>query len=163
MSGFNTKDKNNNGEYEITFYTDNQEDFKEVEDLCRELLGHNKPNEVRLADVYALKIELSKQITYFDDKAIHQSNTQDALRYRYTCDGLKLAKNIVDNAPEIDPEVPKGIWIKSSNMSKRSYQRMCSNCMKISYFCGDGNYPNCPYCLATMQGNAGDEDAATNK
>lgn len=47
---------------------------------------------------------------------------------------------------------PKGKWLKSSNMSKRSYQRLCSNCKHIVYFCGDGNYPNCPYCLADMRG-----------
>ena len=49
-------------------------------------------------------------------------------------------------------ERPKGKWLKSSNMSKRSYQRLCSNCKHIVYFCGDGNYPNCPYCLADMKG-----------
>lgn len=43
MSGFNTKERNNNGEYEITFYTDNHEDFKKVQDLCRNLIGHGKP------------------------------------------------------------------------------------------------------------------------
>lgn len=50
-------------------------------------------------------------------------------------------------------ERPKGKWLKSSNMSKRSYQRLCSNCKHIVYFCGDGNYPNCPYCLADMRGD----------
>lgn len=45
MSGFNTKNKNNNGEYEVTFYTDNYEDYKTVENLCRHLIGHDKPQE----------------------------------------------------------------------------------------------------------------------
>lgn len=45
MSGFNTKECNNNGEYEITFYSDSREDFKIVENLCRSLIGHNKPAE----------------------------------------------------------------------------------------------------------------------
>ncbi len=44
MSGFNTKERNNYGEYEITFYTDNHEDFKKVQDLCRNLIGHGKPD-----------------------------------------------------------------------------------------------------------------------
>ena len=52
----------------------------------------------------------------------------------------------------LEEERPKGEWLKSSNMSKRSYQRLCSNCKHIVYFCGDGNYPNCPYCLAEMRG-----------
>lgn len=43
MSGFNTKERNNNGEYEVTFYTDNYADFKTVENLCRKLIGHEKP------------------------------------------------------------------------------------------------------------------------
>lgn len=48
-------------------------------------------------------------------------------------------------------EEKKGKWIKLRNTSKRSYQRFCSNCHNISYFCGEGNYPNCPYCLAEMK------------
>ena len=44
MSGFNTKEKNNYGEYEITFYTVNHEEFEKVQNLCRELIGHNKPD-----------------------------------------------------------------------------------------------------------------------
>lgn len=55
-------------------------------------------------------------------------------------------------------ERPKGKWLKSSNMSKRSYQRLCSNCKHIVYFCGDGNYPNCPYCLADMRGEENGTD-----
>lgn len=42
MSGFNTKVKNNYGEYEITFYTKNRKDFEKVQDLCRKLIEHNK-------------------------------------------------------------------------------------------------------------------------
>lgn len=42
MSGFNTKERNNYGEYEITFYTKNRQDFEKVQDLCRELIDHNK-------------------------------------------------------------------------------------------------------------------------
>lgn len=45
----------------------------------------------------------------------------------------------------------QGEWLKLSNMSKRSYQRFCSNCHHISYFCGNGNYPFCPYCKAEMK------------
>jgi len=46
---------------------------------------------------------------------------------------------------------PKGEWVKIPNMPKRSYQRMCTNCYNVSYFCGDGDYPTCPYCLADMR------------
>ena len=41
MSGFNTKERID--EYEITFYTENREDFEKVQNLCRELIGHAKP------------------------------------------------------------------------------------------------------------------------
>lgn len=47
------------------------------------------------------------------------------------------------------PPRPQGEWVH--NRSKRSYRRMCTNCYNISYFCGDGDYPNCPYCGANMR------------
>ena len=43
MAGFDTKERNNRGEYEITFYTEDYIQFKKVENLCRELIGHAKP------------------------------------------------------------------------------------------------------------------------
>ena len=42
MSGFNTKERNNNGEYEVVFYTEDYTEFKKVEKLCEELIGHSK-------------------------------------------------------------------------------------------------------------------------
>lgn len=42
MNGFNTRVKNNHGEYEITFYTKNRKDFEKVQDLCRKLIDYNK-------------------------------------------------------------------------------------------------------------------------
>lgn len=48
-------------------------------------------------------------------------------------------------------EEKKGKWIRLNNTSTRSYKRVCNKCNKISYFCGEGNYPNCPYCLAEME------------
>ena len=51
-------------------------------------------------------------------------------------------------------ERPKGKWIRPSNVSKRSYRRMCDQCHEISYFCGPVNYPYCPYCLADMREEA---------
>lgn len=49
-------------------------------------------------------------------------------------------------------EIKKGKWIRANNWSTRSYQRMCNKCLNIVYFCGKGNYPRCPYCLAEMEG-----------
>lgn len=60
-----------------------------------------------------------------------------------------LIRAIGNGVKYVEPK--KGEWIKSSNMSKKSYQRVCDQCHHISYFCGDGNYPNCPYCLADMR------------
>ena len=61
-----------------------------------------------------------------------------------------LDQYVIANGVEyVEPK--KGKWIKLKNMTKRSYQRVCSQCYNISYFCGDGNYPNCPYCLADMR------------
>lgn len=58
--------------------------------------------------------------------------------------GMKIGKTL-------NPKTNQGEWLKLSNMSKRSYQRLCSNCRHISYFCGKGNYPFCPYCKAEMK------------
>ena len=41
-SGFNTKERNENGHFEVTFYTDDFVKFKKVEKLCIELIGHDK-------------------------------------------------------------------------------------------------------------------------
>lgn len=63
MSGFNTKVKNNYGEYEITFYTKNRKDFEKVQDLCRKLIDHNKLDTKKGSseDVFTRKEELSKE------------------------------------------------------------------------------------------------------
>ena len=50
----------------------------------------------------ALKIEIKKQIAYYDDKAKHQSNSDETLRYVNTSYGLKLAYNYIDNAPTVE-------------------------------------------------------------
>ena len=42
MSGFYTKERNENGQFEVTFYTDDYIKFKKVEKLCIELIGHSK-------------------------------------------------------------------------------------------------------------------------
>lgn len=34
----------------------------------------------------------------------------------------------------------------------KSYIRICSVCKNESYFVGNGEYPNCPYCLSIMDG-----------
>ena len=59
-------------------------------------------------------------------------------------------EDLIDDAPTVE-ERPHGVWIMSDNMTKRTYRRICNQCFHISYFCGKGNYPNCPYCLADMR------------
>ena len=58
--------------------------------------------------------------------------------------GMKIGKTL-------NPKTNKGEWLKLKNRSKRSYQRLCSNCYNIAYFIGEGNYPFCPYCKAEMK------------
>lgn len=60
---------------------------------------------------------------------------------------------LINNAPTVEERL-KGKWIKPSNTSTKSYQRMCNRCHNIAYFCGNGNYPNCPYCLAEMEADS---------
>lgn len=119
MSGFNTKEKNNYGEYEIAFYTDNHEDFKKVQDLCRELIDHDKPvsTEGDLISRSALK------------KAIFEyCRNEKEILYHYLY--YKNIITLIDNAPTVavdckdcdgyeagysaglkDAERPQGEWI----------------------------------------------------
>lgn len=76
----------------------------------------------------------------------------DKCLHREICCDEDMGEEALKFCAHLLEERPKGKWLKSSNMSKRSYQRLCSNCKHIVYFCGDGNYPNCPYCLADMKG-----------
>ena len=40
MAGFNTKNKNNHGEYEITFYTDDENEYRYIQQCCRNVIDH---------------------------------------------------------------------------------------------------------------------------
>ena len=42
MAGFNTKVFNSCGEYEITFYTKDKNEYEMVQDFCRKVIGHSK-------------------------------------------------------------------------------------------------------------------------
>ena len=46
MSEFITRINNINNEYEVIFKTDNKEEYKYIEDCCREVIDHLKPDEV---------------------------------------------------------------------------------------------------------------------
>jgi hypothetical protein len=63
---------------------------------------------------------------------------------------------LIEENKALREQRPQGEWVKTHNMSKRSYRRMCTNCYNISFFCGDGDYPNCPYCLADMRKGGAD-------
>lgn len=58
-SGYNTKERNDNGYFEVQFYTMDHDKFKKVESLCQELIGHAKPdekNEEADTKVYTYKV-----------------------------------------------------------------------------------------------------------
>ena len=57
---------------------------------------------MRLIDADELKIEITKQIAYFKDKANTTSINQDKLAYCLKASGLELAKSLIDNAPTIE-------------------------------------------------------------
>lgn len=42
MSNFYTRECMTEKNFEITFSTDNREDFEAVQELCRKLIGHSK-------------------------------------------------------------------------------------------------------------------------
>lgn len=52
-----------------------------------------------------LKIELTKQIAYFGERAHTQSDENEIIAYSRCKDGLLLARQIVDNAPTNNPEI----------------------------------------------------------
>lgn len=92
---------------------------------------------------------------YIDERGNYQNVENLTLTQIYDRgveDGYRSARDIYGKEKPHEDRV-KGEWIRSSNMSKRSYQRVCNKCHNISYFCGNGNYPNCPYCLADMRGD----------
>ena len=131
MSGFNTKEKNNYGEYEIAFYTDNHEDFKKVQDLCRELIDHDKPVST-------------------EGDLISRS---EAEKLGATClarrneNGQLEAIISLDHVPTV-VERPQGTW---KHIIDEYNDVECP-------FCGfqeDGIYSNfCPKCGADMRGDA---------
>ena len=85
---------------------------------------------------------------YFEDEE-HDLSESPYETYSYQAGwnfGLRRASVII-----ADKIRPNGKWIKPSNRSIKSYQRICNRCHNIAYFCGKGNYPNCPYCLAEME------------
>lgn len=53
----------------------------------------------------------------------------------------------------------KGHWIRPPHI-KKTYRRLCSECGHTSYFCGEGDYPYCPYCKASMK-EEDEDDAST--
>lgn len=115
----------------------------------------------------ALKIEIEKQIAYYDDKSKHQSDIDEFLRYRNTTYGLRLAHNYIDNAPTVDipnyggqvipdtlqgwryEERPQGKWIEKEE-TPASVSYYCSVC-KIA---GIPITPFCPNCGADMRGKS---------
>ena len=88
MSGFYTKERNDNGEYEITFYTENRQDFEKVQDLCRELIGHGKPvsNEGDLISRSELKKAIENYLAKRQDVIIWETDMF----------------NMLDNAPTVE-------------------------------------------------------------
>lgn len=96
MSGFTTKERNNNGEYEITFYTENRQDFEKVQDLCRELIGHGKlvSTEGDLISRSKLLISILAMIGHYNEIV-----TQDkVLGWVY---GVDNCRELIENAPTV--------------------------------------------------------------
>ena len=50
-----------------------------------------------------LKIEITKQIAYFGERAHTQSDEKEKYAYEHCKDGLMLARQIIDNAPSAKP------------------------------------------------------------
>ena len=59
--------------------------------------------------------------------------------------------------PALRQKMPEtGHWLRKKRQPK-SYLRICSVCGKEAYFCGNGDYPRCPYCTAIMKRNKEDK------
>lgn len=137
MSGFNTKERNNNGEYEVTFYTDNYADFKTVENLCRKLIGHEKPTpEGDLISRNALKEEIVKLC-----ERINANNGITVPTLAFT--------RIIDNAQAVDVISSEEGYEMYGKGYLQGYERGKSERPK-----GEWNYIQagmcvCPFCGAT--------------
>lgn len=118
MIGFNTKERNNYGEYEITFYTDNHEDFKRVQDLCRELIDHDK--------LYNPKGD-----------CISRSALKKTLQNREECkecpdiDCIHCFYDIIDNASTVEPFEPDYVGAERLRARQRGYEEGYHNGMAI--------------------------------
>ncbi len=161
MNGFYTKEVNNNGDYEITFYTENREDFKKVQSLCRELIGHGKPvsNEGDLisrseaeklgATCLAKRNENGQleAIISLDNAPTVAVNCKD-------CDGYEAGYS----AGLKDAERPQGEWYYGEDECGQDGW-FCSECgffvpWYYTYYKNDidfiREYKACPHCLAEM-------------
>lgn len=165
MSGFNTKERNNNGEYEITFYTESRQDFEKVQDLCRELIGHNKPVSIKgdlISREYVESIVRAEVVDLQDGTEEWRTYVND------TCENILIK---VHNAPTVtpdkiqaimsdylvyrcEPQRPQGEWIELPKaFDSRELPCKCSRCGHILSFMN--HYPKsnfCPNCGADMRG-----------
>ena len=128
MSGFNTKERNNNGEYEITFYTESRQDFEKVQDLCRELIGHSKPVST-------------------EGDLISRSDLKNKFISTISVGRLEFGDiiNLIDNASPVEPQNEWGKWIVTEVW-----------CPKCHEYCDPATYPTeelnkCPNCGAAMR------------
>ena len=55
----------------------------------------------------ALIIELTQQIAYFADKANTTNLLNDTYAYNHCKEGLILARKIIENAPAVEPQMPR--------------------------------------------------------
>lgn len=101
----------------------------------------------------ALKIEIEKQIAYCDDKAKHQSDMEEVLRYSNTSYGLRLAHNYIDNAPTVainckDCDGYEAGYSAGLNDAERSQGEWIDHSE-------DYGYVECPFCheLTNCDGN----------
>lgn len=69
------------------------------------------------------------------------------------CISERYAENLID--AEVAP-VRHGRWVNANNR-KKTYQRRCTSCGEIAYYCGIGcSYKFCPNCGCCMDGGVSD-------
>ena len=86
---------------------------------------------------------------------------QDAIAEFSCCDltpdggiDANYAIDFLEQMPSADVrENVKGKWYIPKEYSRKTYRRICTNCLNVAYYCGTGNYRYCPNCGADMRGD----------
>ena len=167
MSGFNTKERNNNGEYEITFYTESRQDFEKVQDLCRELIGHNKPVSIKgdlisrndfknkfISTISVGRLEFGDIINLIDNAPTVVDRSLEIAKKR-----IELGRKVGNLEGRIETARPQGEWSDLSTYGRHTGWIVCSVCGQEPPSESNLRTNFCPNCGADMRKGGATNDS----